>query len=272
MPHPGTGIKWDEELPRDDDPRHYGDDEIRDLRKGINLRVQKEHEILAGASSTEAEGGEHKKGSAKAYYTSTAPTKRPDTSTPFTSDDEGRLWVDTTDSGYSLKVRTDSAFKKVYGHRPYIKLHEAKTDGPVIGPEKDEWTKRAVTEALDEDGLCSVDGANVITLAPGAYECLISCPAFKVGSHKARLRYTGDPESTLLVGTTEFSRDTGTSATQTSSIIRGRFTLAEQSTLVIQHIVENKVTPNGFGVQFGGGDDDEEKDVYTVAEFWRVGV
>jgi hypothetical protein len=71
--------------------------EIRDLRLGVGLRIDKEHTTLAAISA----GGEHKAGSAKAYEGGTdpaeEPTEQPDETTALTDADAGRLWID--DSG-----------------------------------------------------------------------------------------------------------------------------------------------------------------------------
>lgn len=92
MAHDGTGHGWDITAPADSDPRRLGAQEIRDLRTGVGIRMDKEHETLAPASA----GGEHKSGSAKAYMQNSAPTTRPGGDS-LSSDDKGRLWVRETD-------------------------------------------------------------------------------------------------------------------------------------------------------------------------------
>jgi hypothetical protein len=78
--------------------------EIRDLRTGVGIRMNKEHATLATASA----GGEHKEGSAKAYYESSEPTQRPDGVTNLDSNDAGRIWIDSDDD--SLKIYDGSSF------------------------------------------------------------------------------------------------------------------------------------------------------------------
>ncbi len=87
MAHSGDGTGWDTGDPDDTEPRKDGAKEIRDLRTGVGIRVDKEHETLAAASA----GGEHKEGSAKAYTSLAA--NRPDGSTPLDADDENRIAV-----------------------------------------------------------------------------------------------------------------------------------------------------------------------------------
>lgn len=83
---------WDEGAPLITDPRRQGAGEINNLRKAVRLRLDKEHIACATAGA----GGEHKPGSAKCYYQSSAPTTRPD-GTALSSADYGRLWIDSDD-------------------------------------------------------------------------------------------------------------------------------------------------------------------------------
>jgi len=98
---PPTGIGWDEDYP-DVDLSKIGNSvyEIRDLRKGMRIRVEKEHVTPAASSA----GGEHKQGSAVSWCQASQPTTRPDGSTDLDSDDLGRTWYDTTNS--VLKILT----------------------------------------------------------------------------------------------------------------------------------------------------------------------
>jgi hypothetical protein len=93
MAHSGDGTGWTITDPTDSEFFKDGAKEIRDLRTGVGIRSDKEHVALAGSSA----GGEHKEGSAKAYYEATGPTNRPDGSTALTAADAGRLWVDSDD-------------------------------------------------------------------------------------------------------------------------------------------------------------------------------
>jgi hypothetical protein len=100
MAHDGTGTGWDINSPADTEFRNLGDDEIRDLRRGIAFRINKEHdamEVKVDADSTGTDGGgEHLEGSARAYVDATAPTALPNAETlSGSSFAEGRLWVDT---------------------------------------------------------------------------------------------------------------------------------------------------------------------------------
>lgn len=124
------------------------------------------------------------------------------------------------------------------------------------------WKKRDVAEFSDTGGNCAV-ASSVIALATGTYRVRISCPAWYVNSHKARLRRTNNTAATLLVGTSERSGNTGIESAQTRSIIEGRITVDAADTLEIQHRAQSTQATNGFGVAANLG----EVEVYTVAEF-----
>ncbi len=89
MAHSGDGTGWTITDPLDSEPRKDGAKEIRDLRTGVGIRIDKEHVALASSSA----GGEHKEGSAVIYAEDavTFPTNKPDGSTALAAADEGRL-------------------------------------------------------------------------------------------------------------------------------------------------------------------------------------
>ena len=101
MTNEANGSTWTETEPDLGDARRLGQQEIRALRVGVRLRNEREHETYAASSA----GGEHRSGSAKAYYESGEPSQRPDASTNLSSDDNGRLWIDS-DTG-SMFVYVD---------------------------------------------------------------------------------------------------------------------------------------------------------------------
>lgn len=110
MANDGTGQGWSVSAPANIDAVATGAQEIRDLRLGVAIRSDKEHVASAAASV----GGEHKSGSAKAYYQATAPTQRPDAATTLTVDDNGRLFVDSDDKKLYVFVH-GTGFLQVYG-------------------------------------------------------------------------------------------------------------------------------------------------------------
>jgi hypothetical protein len=130
MAHDGTGAGWDITAPADIDAVALGAQEIRDLRRGIATRINREHVTLAEASA----GGWHKAGSAKAYYQSAAPTQRPDAATALSADDNGRLFVDSDDQKMYVYVH-GTGFVQVKG---FIDTDDIVTsmieDGAVTNP------------------------------------------------------------------------------------------------------------------------------------------
>ena len=101
MTNTADGTSWTITEPGDTDPRNEGATEIRGLRAGVGIRMDREHVTLAGSSV----GGEHKAGSAVSYRQSGAPTTRPD-GVSLTSADNGRLWVDDADEKMYVYVHT----------------------------------------------------------------------------------------------------------------------------------------------------------------------
>jgi hypothetical protein len=91
---PSTGLGWDEAAPAVGDAHGNGCLEIQDLRKGLRIRLAKEH-ITPAANSV---GGEHKQGSAVFWIQDAEPTTRPDGVTALTNADLGRIWVDTVNN------------------------------------------------------------------------------------------------------------------------------------------------------------------------------
>lgn len=90
---PWDGTLWDVTSPNDEALVGNTYKEIYDLRKGVAIRMNKEHINLAGSSA----GGEHMQGSARAFYLATAsiPALQPD-GTALASTDNGMMWHDTT--------------------------------------------------------------------------------------------------------------------------------------------------------------------------------
>lgn len=153
------------------------------------------------------------------------------------------------------------------GYIGYIRLEDQKaantaSGGFTTGAYR---TRTLNTEVTDSNNDCSLS-SDQITLAAGTYDCLITCPAVFVSSHKARLRNVTDT-TTVLVGTSAYAPIVSASdGSQTESIIRGRFTIGASKALEVQHACTVTRATNGFGVQSNL----TEIEVYCVAEFWRV--
>ena len=182
----------------------------------------------------------------------------------YTSDGDGTFTATpTTDySALHWAAKAEAAIPDVL-YDAYAKVSDVKSSGSHGGTfTSGAWQTRDInTEDSDADSLLSIS-ANQITLEAGTYRCLISCPGYRVDSHKSRL-YDTTGTATLLEGTTGHAGAAGVSTT--TSFTKGRFTLSEQSVLEVQHRCSTTVTPGGFGLAAGFGVDE----VYTIAEFWR---
>lgn len=149
-------------------------------------------------------------------------------------------------------------------YRDYIKFSDLKADTVNGGTfTSGAWRTRNInTEDADAGGHASV-AANQITLAAGDYVAMISCPAFFIESHQARLQNITDG-ATILLGTSEANDNATPAWATTRSFIVGQFALAASKVVEVQHRCQTTRAGDGFGPagSFGVGE------VYTIAEFW----
>lgn len=149
----------------------------------------------------------------------------------------------------------------------YICVRDEKANGTDGGSfSANTWTKRDInTESSDTGNHCSI-ASNQITLAAGTYECHILAPGWAVGRMRVRLYNTTDASVTLVGQTNAAYPNTGT------ALLVGRFTIAASKTFEVQHICEITQATYGLGLNIGSVvSNDNEVEVYTIAEFWRVG-
>lgn len=149
-------------------------------------------------------------------------------------------------------------------HQAYVKVSDVKTNAAGGGFGASAWRTRDInTENHDASNICTI-ADNRITLAEGTYRCRITCPAFLVDSHCARL-FNISSQTELIRGTVEFCEQSAYGEVQTRSEIVGQFSVAAAQLLEIQHYCTNSRTGDGFGVKLFS-----TENVYTVAEFWRI--
>jgi hypothetical protein len=142
----------------------------------------------------------------------------------------------------------------------YIKLIDSKATTVAGGTfTQDAWQKRTCTEEIDTGNLVSVS-LSVITLEAGTYDCHITAASWGVARHQLRL-YNTDDTAVMILGMNAYEASISTTATA-----QGRFTLAAQKALEIQHYCETTQSGTGFGLPASFGLDE----VYLVAEFWKV--
>lgn len=123
------------------------------------------------------------------------------------------------------------------------------------------WRTRDLNEEqADAAGIASI-ATNQITLAAGTYRCIISSAANLVARHQLRLQNITDT-ATLLVGHTAYVH-VATVVTGFAHL-RGRFTIAAEKVLEVQHRSDATHLNTGFG-----GPCNFTDEIYTIAEFWR---
>jgi len=124
---------------------------------------------------------------------------------------------------------------------------------------------RVLTTIVTDTGSHASLSSNQITLAAGTYEMQITCPAYQVLRHRARL-YNVSFGVTLGWGTSEYT--SSSDGVMSSSLVIGRFTLPAAAVLEVQHYCQQA---RGSGLGLGVASNLGTDEVYTVAEFRRVG-
>jgi hypothetical protein len=134
---------------------------------------------------------------------------------------------------------------------------------------KDAWRTRGLNEVKTNaitGASLAVTPTNQITLPAGTYWCDITAPAFSVNGHQAKLQSISGTSTTIL-GTTEYSTyyGSGTPYANTRSRICGRFVLAAETVLEVQHYCVATYINQGFGQAANCS-----TEVYTEAVFTKL--
>lgn len=146
----------------------------------------------------------------------------------------------------------------------YIYLRDEKSAGVDGGTfTSGAWRKRDLNTEVSDAGNHASLSSSQITLAAGTYEFAISCPAFNVNNHRAKLYNVTDAVDVEL-GTSMYSGNTSYSANR--SEIVGRFTIGSSKVFEIQHRCGSTQATNGFGEKANLSD----AEIYTTARFWKV--
>ena len=125
------------------------------------------------------------------------------------------------------------------------------------------WQTRTLnTIKVDSGGNASLL-SNQITLAPGKYRYHISCPAFAVDGHQAKLYNITDAVD-IEFGTSMFSGSTD--FTGNRSEVFGEFEITVSTVVEVQHQCTSTKATNGFGEKANVGSVEK----YSIAEFWRI--
>lgn len=108
------------------------------------------------------------------------------------------------------------------------------------------WQTRVLNTAVVNTITSASLSSNQISLPAGTYDIFASAPALQVNRHQTRLQNITDG-STILLGTTDHSRNTSATDGNSTSALRGRFTIAGTKTIELQHRCETTVATAGFG-------------------------
>lgn len=166
-----------------------------------------------------------------------------------------------TEADLNQQLRDNMEFLYA-GHTGYILLRDEKSSGTDGGTfNSGAWQTRDLnTKVSDVNNLATLS-ANQITLLAGTYRCRIQCTAYSVYKNQARL-YNVTDSLTVLLGSSQ--RSPTTTNTNVPSVIAGRFTIAANKVLQVQHRCETSQATTGFGMAAGF-----DTEIYTIAEFWK---
>jgi hypothetical protein len=155
---------------------------------------------------------------------------------------------------------------RIKNMRDYILVRDEKAAGVNGGTfTAGSWQIRDInTEVSDAGGHCSI-GSNEITLEAGTYEYRISAPAYEVNWHQARLYDVTNAEVIPNSESTPLFCFNGYGGSNCAVIV-GIMVLIGSTDIRIEHRCETTVSGSGLG----GCSDFGEKEIYTVAEFWKA--
>lgn len=267
MPNDGTGTGWDEANPADSNPLGQGAREIRDIRIGLRLRMSKEHNSLGITTA----GGEHKKGSARAYFQSTAPTTRPGSGALDAADD-GRIFYNSVKKQFQAWDGSEWKVARAAGSTVFISDRKtAGVDGGTFTSgawrTRTNWGVASAGNPGNYDNLITILGGSneQFRLVAGIWRFHITCPAFRVNEHKAMLYNVTDAEI-VLQGTSEWSAVEANYA-QTRSIIFGEAEIDGDTTFEVRHRCGTTRATDGFGK---AANLDSEPEVFSTALITRI--
>jgi hypothetical protein len=146
-----------------------------------------------------------------------------------------------------------------------LHIQDQKTAGTAAGTfTSGAWRTRVLNTSLTNEISGASLSSNQITLPSGTYYAVILCPAYSVGTHKAKLVNITDI-SDALIGITHYSP----SGILSYSIIVGRFTIAASKTFEIQHRCVTTQSANGLGFETNGSFT-VPYEIYTDVRIWKV--
>lgn len=126
------------------------------------------------------------------------------------------------------------------------------------------WITRILNQIAGDTSNVSLS-ANQFTLQPGTYDIFVMVPAYKVGTHQARLRNITD-STTEKYGSAQTASTSANGAT-VNSVILARVQLATAKTFAIQHQCDNSEFSDGLGTAAGYAGNVE---VYTQIQITKI--
>jgi hypothetical protein len=148
----------------------------------------------------------------------------------------------------------------------YVLVKDQKTAGTEGGSfTSGAWRTRDLTTEVVDSGNHASLSSNQVTLAAGTWDFRITCPAFDVDSHQARLQNVTDA-TTAATGTSEFTSSANNPSN--SSLIVGSVTIAGAKAFEVQHRCQTTRASNGFGAAANTAFT-VDAETYTVAEFFK---
>jgi len=128
------------------------------------------------------------------------------------------------------------------------------------------WQTRTLNTVMTNEISGASLSSNQIILPAGTYFIYATAPAMYVDNHKAKLANITDT-SDILIGTNEQAGTDGVDYYTTHSRVSGRFTLAAQKTLELQH--RCSATHTG-GIGYGFATNFSVVEVYSDVQIWKV--
>jgi hypothetical protein len=127
------------------------------------------------------------------------------------------------------------------------------------------WVTRVLNTISSNTSNILTLSANRITLLAGTYRCNIRSPFYNSYYSTIRL-YNITDAAVVLNGASKYNLYIVDDCT-----IRGKFTIAESKQLEIQYRIYSASSPYGLGLALGSGITGMPYEIYTEAEFWKVG-
>lgn len=179
--------------------------------------------------------------------------------------DELVLGADKTivsSDGTDVLFRTKAELGIVDFYSGYIHINDEKAQNTGGGTfTLGAWRTRDLNQEKSDTGDNASLASNQITLDAGTYRCMAAAPAYNIDRHQTRL-YNITDSAVLLTGTSVYA-PAGHDGANTSYVY-GRFTIAAEKVIELQHQSEATQADLGLGIASNFG-----IEVYASVELWK---